>query len=242
MCISQSSYEELSGFSPEMWHLAKLSVLVGASLCCPCRRTDLSAPFCVSAVAFAQLLRSTGSSASAAAPPFRTNSLSLSQPPATQQHVPHPALPPESGEKGSILTLRCHCCSRWSPPPTSMPAHHTQSWASASQELFSNPKKGKFCLIVQKGIRQQIKGAFWPSAVTDMVYPCTYLLEGMTTPLWHTLSFDERTGAEQTEMMQLHYASATSDVLSAHTKLESIPKNSCLCYSICALYLSWCFN
>ncbi|XP_015479402.1 protein FAM13A isoform X4 [Parus major] len=48
MNVCKSSYEGLYGFRPEIWHLAKLSLLVEASMCSPCRRRDQSASFCQS--------------------------------------------------------------------------------------------------------------------------------------------------------------------------------------------------
>lgn len=143
----------------EIWHLAKLSVVVEASMGCPCWRRDLSASVqCQSASdlcqcsAFAQLLMSTSSSAPAAAPPLAPIHSAFQQPPATEPHVTHPAQTPLSpGEKGSILTLWCHCCGRWPPPPTSMPAHHTQIQEHQHHNnYFPAQKKGKFCLIIQR--------------------------------------------------------------------------------------------
>lgn len=96
--------------------------------------------------AFAQLLMSTSSSAPAAAPPLAPIHSAFQQPPATEPHITHPAQPPLSpGEKGSILTLWCHCCGRWPPPPTSMPAHHTQIQEHQHHNnYFPAQKRGSF--------------------------------------------------------------------------------------------------
>lgn len=78
--------------------------------------------------------------------PFVWIHSAFQQPPATQQHITHPAQPPLSpGGKGSVLTLQCYWCSRWSPPPTSMPARHTQSWEHQHHgNYFPTQKSGSF--------------------------------------------------------------------------------------------------
>lgn len=81
----------------------------------------------------------------------------FSSPVATQQHIIHPAQQPRSrGGEGGILTLRCHCCSKLSPPPASTPAHHAQNREHQHQSNlnhFPPPKEIKFYLLVQKSIR-----------------------------------------------------------------------------------------